>query len=539
MKTKVLSILLAVTLLMALLIPAAAAADSEIITIETTLTDGMMLKGSKKTFDVIARLDGKKISSSVTLNGDPVGQTWSDATKDSYTLVFTREGENIIEVTAASGSQSKAAVYRIQYEKAADGDLIGYATWTVETLTIGAGFVVDPIQVPIYEGENAAQTLNRVLTEQGFAFDYTGRLESGFYLSAVANGGHPDFKKGGCQTEGAKLKVPVDPTDTVPDVLRKVLEDNGSWPPDSAWYEEDGEVYALGEFDYTFMSGWMYAVNGVFPNVGFSDSYLTDGDVVRVQFTLYGYGADIGGGYAMGGGTTDYYSLAQKDRLLSILAALNAVEDKDDLLSDQAVKTAYEAAMSAAEKLDASQDSVDEAAANLSEAVQTHRDNRQAAADVDAKIEAIGTVALDSEKAVEDARAAYESLTEAQKALVSKLSVLEKAEKDLADLKATEADKAAAADVDATIEAIGTVTLDSEKAVREARAAYESLTEAQKALVGKLSVLEKAEKDLADLKTASTPETGDKAPVGTVVMLLAAAGCLIGIGSRRKISSFI
>ena len=254
----------------------------------------------------------------------------------------------------------------------------------------------------------------------------------------------------------------------------KVLEDNGCWPPDSAWYEEDGEVYALGEFDYTFMSGWMYAVNGVFPNVGFSDSYLTDGDVVRVQFTLYGFGADIGGGYAMGGGTTDYYYLAQKDRLLSILAALNAAEDKDDLLSDQAVKTAYEAAMSAAEKLDASQDSVNEAAANLNETVQTHRDNRQAAADVDAKIEAIGTV-----------------------------------------------------------------TLDSEKAVGEARAAYESLTEAQKALVGKLSVLEKAEKDLADLKTASTPETGDKIPVGTVVMLLAAVGCLVGIGSRRKMSSFI
>lgn len=108
MKTKILSILLAVTLLMALLVPSAAAADGGVITIETTLTDGMTLKGSKKTFDVVARLDGKKISSSVTLNGDPVGQTWSDSTKDSYTLVFTQEGENIVEVTAASGSQSKA-----------------------------------------------------------------------------------------------------------------------------------------------------------------------------------------------------------------------------------------------------------------------------------------------------------------------------------------------------------------------------------------------------------------------------------------------
>ena len=48
----------------------------------------------------------------------------------------------------------------------------------------------------------------------------------------------------------------------------------------------------LGEFVITNGSGWMYSVNNVFPNVGFADTYLSDGDIVRVQFTL-GYGADI------------------------------------------------------------------------------------------------------------------------------------------------------------------------------------------------------------------------------------------------------
>ena len=57
----------------------------------------------------------------------------------------------------------------------------------------------------------------------------------------------------------------------------------------------------LGEFALTNGSGWMYSVNNVYPNVGFADTYLSDGDVVRVRFTL-GYGADIGGFGAIGTG---------------------------------------------------------------------------------------------------------------------------------------------------------------------------------------------------------------------------------------------
>lgn len=61
---KLLAMLLSITLLFTLLIPSVSAASENDITIQTTLTDGMTLKGSKKTFDVIARLNGEKISSS-------------------------------------------------------------------------------------------------------------------------------------------------------------------------------------------------------------------------------------------------------------------------------------------------------------------------------------------------------------------------------------------------------------------------------------------------------------------------------------------
>lgn len=44
----------------------------------------------------------------------------------------------------------------------------------------------------------------------------------------------------------------------------------------------------------------MYSVDGDFPNYGFADCYLQDGQEVRVQFTL-DLGQDIGGGMALGG----------------------------------------------------------------------------------------------------------------------------------------------------------------------------------------------------------------------------------------------
>lgn len=63
--------------------------------------------------------------------------------------------------------------------------------------------------------------------------------------------------------------------------------------------------------------------------------------------------------------------------------------------------------------------------------------DQQAASQVDEKIAAIGEVTLDDEQAISDARAAYSALTADQKKLVTKLSVLEEAEKELSVLKNT------------------------------------------------------------------------------------------------------
>ena len=115
--------------------------------------------------------------------------------------------------------------------------------------------------------------------------------------------------------------------------------------------------------------------------------------------------------------------------------------------------------------------------------------------DVIEKIDAIGEVTLESEEAIVAARAAYEALTEAQKAQVTNYDKLTAAEARLANLKA-------AKPVDDMIDAIGEVTLESEDAIAAARAAYEALTEAQKAEVKSYDKLTAAEARLADLKAA-------------------------------------
>ena len=127
------------------------------------------------------------------------------------------------------------------------------------------------------------------------------------------------------------------------------------------------------------------------------------------------------------------------------------------------------------------------------------------AAEVDDLIEAIGDVTLGSKEAIETARAAYEALSDARKALVTKLEVLEAAEAAYAAAVKDEEERtvAAAAAVDTLILSIGEVTLDSKSTIEAARTAYEVLTDASKALVTRLTDLEAAEAAFADLKAAA------------------------------------
>ena len=83
------------------------------------------------------------------------------------------------------------------------------------------------------------------------------------------------------------------------DVLQRVCRENkihmeSSFTPlyNSAYIEGIGNLY---EFDAGSLSGWMYTVNGWFPNYGCSRYQLRDGDVLHWVYTC-DLGKDVGGG---------------------------------------------------------------------------------------------------------------------------------------------------------------------------------------------------------------------------------------------------
>ena len=138
--------------------------------------------------------------------------------------------------------------------------------------------------------------------------------------------------------------------------------------------------------------------------------------------------------------------------------------------------------------------------------------NQAAAKASGEKIDALFPVTKDSADAINEASGAYKSLTDAAKKLLPDAEEkLAKAEADykkvLADAAQDQADRDAAAAVDAKIEAIGTVTLEKEGLITAARSAYEGLSDAAKDHVTKLGVLEAAEAKLNELKNAQGYQT--------------------------------
>ena len=85
--------------------------------------------------------------------------------------------------------------------------------------------------------------------------------------------------------------------ESVFDVLQRVCKENNihlesSWTPiyNSAYIEG---IHNLYEFDCGALSGWMYRVNGWYPNYGCSRYQLADGEIVEWRYTC-DLGEDVG-----------------------------------------------------------------------------------------------------------------------------------------------------------------------------------------------------------------------------------------------------
>ncbi|QGR00017.1 DUF4430 domain-containing protein [Paenibacillus psychroresistens] len=91
--------------------------------------------------------------------------------------------------------------------------------------------------------------------------------------------------------------VELETGDTAWSVLKRVLDSRGI-AYRSQWYDGFGSIYVQsiagdGEFDNGSGSGWMYNVNGVYPNYGSSDYVLMAGDSLQWRYTI-SLGEDLG-----------------------------------------------------------------------------------------------------------------------------------------------------------------------------------------------------------------------------------------------------
>ncbi|MDR1628764.1 MAG: hypothetical protein LBS36_00900 [Oscillospiraceae bacterium] len=212
----------------------------------------------------------------------------------------------------------------------------GYVTVSVDINTLGNGFLYEPVQVPFYEGESFAQITDRLLDGK---YENSGSVDDGtFYMETV-----------------------ILPRAITVNIPQFILDETG--PLDQTGKAE-GET--LGQFDYYGMSGWMITVNNTYIDRSAGAVYAQNGDVCRWQFTVYGYGADLGSSFM----SDPMYERADKDALTAKVAQINSAPNKAELLAKSGVQSAYDAAYTVLGNLRAEQSAVDSVLTALNTALQ-------------------------------------------------------------------------------------------------------------------------------------------------------------------------
>ncbi len=250
------------------------------------LKNGETVQDEKLTFKVSVQNSKNEPLDSydVYLEDDKIDNDWKENGKSQHSVNLV-ESTNHIKVVANDENGSSELKYEIHYKKKA----YGKATFSVEASTVGMNEVIPTTVLDLEEGVPAAQYVIQLLEDYGYSTGKSNKPQKNFYLDAIHTSGG-DFFNGGTPKIPSDLKELLFEKRMLDDT-KEIRENNY----DEVYLPEDHGK--LGEFDFTSGSGWMYSVNGVYPNVGFSEYFLKDGDVVRLRFTLM-LGADIGGGFS-------------------------------------------------------------------------------------------------------------------------------------------------------------------------------------------------------------------------------------------------
>lgn len=242
-----------------------------------SLTEGQVVSGGFLGFTVQATTYKKEPLSSfyvtVKVNGRKLYSSGTQHNVISYrTSQELQDGNNEISVTATDKEGNTATKnYHVTVKKE-DAQIEG-GTMRVKLQAdiLGLGTIFDETVV-FYEGENLPYVVDRAFKKAGIKYKYTGTFDYGFYLQRI-------YKPG--ITNGYKIPAPI---------LQKLEEENCSW----VGYETD----SLGEKDFYYWSGWLYRLDGYFPD-GLSTIPAEDGSEVELLFTLNN-GAEYNGTWFSG-----------------------------------------------------------------------------------------------------------------------------------------------------------------------------------------------------------------------------------------------
>ena len=293
--------------------------------------------------------------------------------------------------------------------------------------------------------------------------------------------------------------------------------------------------YELKEMDNGKNSGWMYTVNGVHPDKGLNEWYVTTGDEI-VWHYIDDYKVeqadmkDDSGNYATGGNASTWNKWLEavdetpgaKENAIKVINQIKQIDETIELTDECEAKIttarkAYDALTREEKGYVNNYDVLLKAEEQLS-ALKKEKADKEAAEAVIAQIDALPTaenVTLEHQEAVDAARDAYSKLTDDQKKLISKETTdkLESAEKKIAQLLEEQAADLVLEEMNA-LPSKDNLTLDDEVALAGAEAHYNALSDAQKeylngkapesvAKLGELRTqLEKLKKDAADKAAA-------------------------------------
>ncbi len=215
--------------------------------------------------------------SDVTVSDD---KTYTQVTSQS------KQTEETVTVDASYSSSSNGSSDRVY----SDGSQTGKDAWLTDPIPVGKPMPVEPEDQEV----DASKTLQCTFSiECSTILNNLDQLDPD-KLEMVPSGG----------TILSTTKVTFSEGESVFDVLQRLCREEGihmesSWTPiyNSAYIEGIQNLY---EFDCGSLSGWMYRVNGWYPNYGCSRYQLRDGDRVEWRYTC-DLGHDIGGEYAVGG----------------------------------------------------------------------------------------------------------------------------------------------------------------------------------------------------------------------------------------------